>query len=190
MPCRAASPGGWMEGLEGRQMLWAPLCGPPSIPGPTTPPPIVRPVPSTPTFAPLPWPLPAEPFTPRPPYTPPPVSTPPVDTGLIGTYTGPFGSLIGADSGIFTIKISGVSGGSYDAWFTYNGAGRQLSVPAKLFMKADGSFSMKYVSPKVVVQVTGKVQSGNGRITGEFQVWEKDTTYRAAFTLTRGAGRI
>jgi len=109
---------------------------------------------------------------------------PPVQQ-LTGTYTGPFGSLIGNDGGVFTLTILNGNKGLYDATFAYEGGGRALSVPGKLSMTADGKFTMRYVSAKVVVQVNGTINTAVGRITGDFQVSERTGNYRAAFTLTK-----
>jgi len=44
---------------------------------------------------------------------------------------------------------------------------------------------MRYFSAKVVVQVNGTINAAIGRITGDFQIWERTGNYRAAFTLTK-----
>jgi len=188
MPRPAAMPGGWVEALEGRQLFTAPLCGPAAPSGPLTPPtpppPVVQqPTPSQPDNpAPTPTPRKRHGWRNAVPQTAP--AFPPLQQ-LTGTYTGPFGSLIGSDGGAFTINILSGANGSYDATFAYEGGGRELSVPGKLTMTADGKFTMRYFSAKVVVQVNGTINAAIGRITGDFQIWGRTGNYRAAFTLTK-----
>ena len=188
MPRPAATPGGWVEALEGRRLFTAPLCGPGASSGPLTPPVSPPPVIQQPT--------PGQTDNSGSTTTArirhgwrnaKPQATPAFPTlqELAGNYTGPFGSLIGNDGGAFTLNILSGTHGIYDATFAYEGAGRELSVPGKLTMTAGGKFTMRYVSPKVVVQVNGTVDTAVGRITGDFQLWERSGTYRAAFTLTK-----
>jgi hypothetical protein len=45
---------------------------------------------------------------------------------------------------------------------------------------------MSYLSAKLVVQVKGTLDLNTGRVSGDFQLWDRSTSYRAAFNLTKG----
>ncbi len=166
--------GGWVEVLEARQLFTAPLCGiTPQTPSAPTPAPVVQ--------------QPAGGSKHRARHGRPAAATPttPFLNTFVGAYMGPFGSLTNGDGGAFTLVLSSGSDGKYAGSFTYSGGGKSLSMPALITVGPDGQFTTGYISAKLVVKVKGTIDVRTGRISGDFQTWDRNGTYRAAFSLDK-----
>lgn len=106
-------------------------------------------------------------------------------SNLLGVYSGQYTDLNGKVLGAFDITLLSGRDGVYHGTFGYKARRRYSTQPVQIRVESDGDVIVTTLSAVQALKISGTLDPVRKTIGGQFQQWDKRSTFRALFGTTR-----